>query len=144
MSQSSRKMNQGLALYKQSQREETLHRIDDAIKYLRDKGLEITKKNIASELGMHYNALKKTYITYHLMRYSEFNPEIQAPKTVTNEELEKEAACLRNNLKKAKLTIKNKSAEITKLGLKNKELADKYQRLLGRYQIDTGKKIIPF
>lgn len=144
MPQSDGKMNQGLAVYKQSQREDTLHRIDEAIKYLRDKGLEITKKNIASELGIHYNTLKKTYITYHLLRYPEFNPDIQAPKTVTNEDLEKETACLRNKLIKAKLTNKNLSAENNRLRLENKELANKYQRLLGRYQIDVGKKIIPF
>lgn len=144
MPQPSRKMNQGLVVYKQSQREETLRRIDEAIIYLRAKGLEITKKNIASELGMHYNTLKKQYITNHLLRYPEFNPDIQVPMSVTNEDLEKEVACVRIKLIKAKLANKNLSADNTRLRLENKELANKYQRLLGRYQIDVGKKIIPF
>lgn len=144
MSQPSRKMNEGLAAYKKSQRDETLHRIDEAIKYLRDNGLEITKKNIASELGIHYNTLKNPYIGYHLLRYPEFNPDIQVIVPVTNEVLQEEAANLRNKLVKTKLANKNLSVENTRLRLENKELVNRYQRLLGRYQIDVGKKIVPF
>ncbi|MBK5246595.1 MAG: hypothetical protein JJE49_04905 [Peptostreptococcaceae bacterium] len=144
MPQSRGKTNQGLAVYKQSQREETLRRIDEAIIYLRNKGLEITKKNIASELGIHYNTLKSEYIKYHLLRYPEFNPDIQTPVFVTNEDLEKEAAILHNKLIKTKLANKNLSVENTRLRLENRKLDNEYQCLLGRYQIDVGKKIIPF
>lgn len=138
------KLNKGLSDYVQAQRDETLHRIDEAVIYLRNNGLPVTKKSIADELGIHYNSMKKKYITFYLLRYPEFNPDIQVQEKITNDQLEAELVSIRNILSKTKQANKNLSTENVKLRLEKKEILEKHQRLLGRYQAEVGRKIVPF
>lgn len=140
------KLNKGLTDYMQAQKDDTLRRIDDAIVYLRSKGLNVTNANIASEIGMHRNTMLLNYVRIHLLKYPEFNPniEIQEPKVIPAEEYKQKIALLEEKLVKTQKTKRNLASENISLRLENKKILDKYQRLLGRYQTDTGKKIIPF
>lgn len=140
------KLNKGLTDYVQAQKDETLRRIDDAILYLRSKGLNVTKTNIASEIGVHRNTMLLDYIRIHLLQYPEFNPniEMQEPIVISAEEYEKKIALLEEKLVKTQKTKNNLASENKRLQNEYKKLFDKYQRLLGRYQTEVSKKIIPF
>lgn len=90
----------------QAQKNETLRRIDDAIVYLRSKGLNVTKTNIVSEIGFHRNTMRSNYIRMHLLQYPEFNPniEIQEPRVISAEEYEKKIALIEEELVKIQKT----------------------------------------
>ena len=137
-------LSKGLLAYQQARRDETLCNIDEAIEYLRDKQLPVTKTSIADEMGKHPNTLKQEYIRIHLLQYPEFNPNIQVPKVVSLADYENQLALLKSNLLKMQRTKENLVSENRRLTLENKELLDKYQRLLGRYQTDVDAKIIQF
>jgi hypothetical protein len=136
--------SKGLLAYQQTQREETLHDIDEAIAYLRTNNLPITKVSIADEIGKHRNALNKEYVRIHLLQYPEFNPNIQVPKVVSLEDYENQLVLLKGNLSKVQRMKEGLVSENRRLTLENKELLDKYQRVLGKYQTDVEKKIIHF
>lgn len=140
------KLNKGLSDYVQVRKDDTLRRIDDAIVYLRSKGVNVTKTNIASEIGMHRNTMHLDYVRIHLLQYPEFNPniEIQEPKVIPTEEYELKIALLEEKLFKTQRTKENFASKNVRLRLENKEILDKYKRLLGRYQIEVSKKVIPF
>lgn len=140
------KLNKGLTDYVQARKDDTLRRIDDAIVYLRSKGVKVTKANIASEIGIHRNTMLLDYVRIHLLQYPEFNPkiEIQEPKVIPTEEYEQKIALLEEKLAKTQKAKDNIASKYVRLQLENKKISDKYQRLLGRYQTEVSKKIIPF
>lgn len=138
------RQNSGLAAYQQRQRDEMIKRIDEAICYLRKKELPITKKSLADEMCVHRNTLTIEYIKVYLLKYPEFNPEISKCTSTYKSELNPEINRLKTaNSKQIKIIGKLKY-ENAQLRLKNNELHDNYQKLLGRYQTDVGNKIIQF
>jgi len=106
--------------------------------------LPVTKVSIADEIGVHRNTMGLEYIKIHLLAYPEFNPNIEKSRVETNEEYESVIAALTAKLENAKKSNKKLVYENSKLQLSNRELDYKYKRLLGCYQTEIGKKIIPF
>ena len=135
-------------LYKiqERQRQEMLKKIDVAIKYLRSAGIKVTKKNISEEAEISYNTLQQDYIKKALMTYYEFNPELLNPNNLVkeNEGLMKKITIIEKELKVEKGKNKRQKLEIAALKGDLAEQQEKYEHLLGEYQIQVGKKIIPF
>ena len=142
---SNRVANKGLVDYQKMQRKNTLDQIDKAVLFLRENGLPVTKKAIAEEVGMAYNSIKAEYVRIHLLKYPEFNPEIQGGiVSHGTDETKREILSLKEALNKENRSKKIIVAENIKLKAELKELMLKYQRLLGEYQIQVGNKIVPF
>ena len=133
----------GRKKYCQEQRQQTLSTIDEAIYYLRDNGLRITKSSIAREAGIHRNTLRQTYVEMHLLRTC---PELQRDytpvKETSVEELTETCETLSAALstcQKQKSTLLN---EYKALRSKYNELQTKYKRLLGEVQKMGEGKIV--
>lgn len=128
----------------EKKRNDTKYKIEEAINFLRAKNLSVTRTSIAEETGIHYNTLKQPYIRDFLHQYSEFKSDIEETTVLSLAEAITQINDLQEKLQRIKQTNRNLISENTIIKSKYRELNEKYQHLLGRYQLDTGRKIIPF
>ena len=116
--------------------------IDEAIPFMRENKIPVTKKNLAEEIGVSERAMYADYIKAHLLLFAEFNPTLGKIASSCNEE----------GLRAQLTTIKAKNADLIRrlkeveyekkeLQLKNDQLTQRYQRLLGVYQEHFGDQI---
>lgn len=70
MSRGNKLASENAKEFRVEQREAREKAIDEAIRYLRESGLPVTKKAIAEELGCHVNTLQQPYmrVSYFDMR----------------------------------------------------------------------------
>ena len=141
-------MRRGESLKKlhKEQRETLVKRIDEAIHDMRANQITINKTTLAEELGITRRALYADYIKIALMRYPEFNPAL-SEKTETNENIQSllnEIASLKAENKK--LSEKNRVLRLECKAVKSelKDAKERYEHLLGKYQIEVGAKIVHF
>ncbi len=141
-------MRRGESLKKlhKEQRETLVKRIDEAIHDMRANQITINKTTLAEELGITRRALYADHIKIALMRYPEFNPAL-SEKTETNENIQSllnEIASLKAENKK--LSEKNRVLRLECKAVKSelKDAKERYEHLLGKYQIDVGAKIVHF
>ena len=120
-------------------------RIDEAIRSMRTEKATITITTLSEELGVSRRALYSNYVQAYLQNYREFNPYIS--EEVTSEkvlELENRLAACKGTIKKKDREIRELKLEISVLKQKLHESDERYEYLLGRYQVDVGNKIIHF
>lgn len=141
-------LNHGLNEYQNEKRKSTLLKIDAALHSLDAKHLPITKAAIADEIGCSRQALQKKYVSDYLSLHPLYNGrKVQSDTSEENQS----TSFLKIELEKEKQKRRELEAKVKKLAQKNEqqknELRDlnrKYQKLLGRYQEDIGRKIIHF
>ena len=125
---------------------ERIIKIDAALQSLYLKHLPITKAAIATEIGCSRQALQKEYITEYLEQHPIYSKrkgslsDVEANHSVSflQIELEKERQKRRKLETKLKQMAKQSDEQRNLL----RELNKKYQKLLGRYQEDVGRKFI--
>lgn len=132
--------------YQKQQIANTLARIDEAIVYLREKQLPISKVSVANEACLSLRVMHKPHVREHLSQYPEFNPTLTEAQLSDNDirKYEEKISNLNAKLKKAqehKKLLAENNAELKK---ELEDLNQKYQRLLGKYQVQFGEKIVPF
>ena len=135
----------GLRHYQEQNKNKTRARIDEAIQSMRAERITITITSLAEETGLSRRTLYADYVQSFLKNYREFNPAIAegpAPERVAE---------LENNLKACKDALKKREKDIKELKLENvvlkqrlHEADERYEHLLGQYQVDVGNKIIHF
>ena len=134
-----------LTAYKAKQREEMRARIASEISEMRSQQITITKTSLAEALGVSRQALNAPYIKEILLNFIEFNPSLKVENpSEALESAENEIAELKARLKATAKENKSFKTEIKLLRLQLNESEDRYQHLLGRYQMDIGNKIIHF
>lgn len=145
-----KELNQGLQKYQDEQRMATFAKIEKAILTLREACLPINKKSVAEEADVHYNVMKKEHIKEFLLNFPEFNPEINSDSAdikhleEENEWLKKKVEQLEGKAKEDQQRKKALANQISLLKAENKEILEKYQRLLGAYQKGNERKIKKF
>ncbi|MBM6899604.1 hypothetical protein H6B10_07750 [Gemmiger formicilis] len=146
MNQHKRALNKGLSEFQSQKRNQTLIKIDAALQSLHTKHLPITKASIADEIGCSRQALQKDYITKYLREHPLYNANISQKENFENSQ---DSIFLQIELEKEQQKRRVADAKIKKLLKQNTELQDalrdmtrKYQKLLGRYQADMGRKFI--
>lgn len=130
---------------KQQQRDDMRAQIKEAILYMRANRITITKTSLAEEIGVSRQALNSEYVKEYLCNFDEFNPDLQV--VVSSHEfdsLKNENSALKAEKKGLKQTIKQLKNELASTKQQLKESNEKYEYLLGRYQVDVGDKIIHF
>lgn len=141
----SKRINKGIVNYQNGQRQHTLKKVDDAIAYLRTKGLQITKTSVADEAGISRKTLYLDYVKIYLMAFPEFNASKENPeKNRTNEEYALEISYIKQTISNTKNANRKLRIENTELRQKNIQLNEKYKRLLGAYQNEVGNKLLRF
>ena len=133
---------QNLEKYQDSKRAQTYARIDEAIVYLREAGLPVTKKSLAEEAGLHPNTLGKQHVREYLAKFKEFSPDEDTDAKLQS--MQQRIVILENQLSHSRNNNAKLRAENDRLRDEKREFEDKYRRLLGRYQIDVGKMKIGF
>lgn len=104
---------------------------------------KITKKAISDTSGLAMRTVHKPYIQQYLLKYPEFNPNIEitdSDNTVREQKLE--IARLKKLLAKSKNQNNRLTKELLTLKEKHKELEYNYECLLGDYQKAGEKKVI--
>ena len=130
--------------YQKQKREDMYSAIDEAIAFMRENKITITKKNLAEELGVSERALYSEYVKIHLLRFIEFNPNLSsAVDNSASEEMKQELAALKLKLKEVNMKSKELASDLKAQKEKYEVLAQKYQRVLGVYQDSFGSKITP-
>lgn len=142
MSRGNKLASENAKEFRVEQREAREKAIDEAICYLRESGLPVTKKAIAEELGCHVNTLQQPYMRDILLRYEEFQQSAKTEKDVSM--LEQRIKKLENILSHSRNYNARLTSENERLRRERDEYEDKYRRLLGRYQVDVGKMKIGF
>lgn len=138
-----RKQNEGVLQYQEDCRQETLSRVDEAYQYLKETHQKITKRAISDTSGLAMRTIHKPYVQQYLLKYPEFNPNIEitnSDNTVREQKLE--IARLKKLLAKSKNQNNRLTKELLTLKEKHKELEYNYECLLGDYQKAGEKKII--
>ena len=108
-----KKQNEGVRAYQEAQRQETLAKVDEAYKYLKQTHQTITKTAISMESGVALRTLHKPYVQQHLLRYPEFNSNIeQSSSTAKLEDSLKEIERLKALLSKSRNQNRRISAEL--------------------------------
>ena len=135
----------GLRRYQEQIKDETRARIDEAIQSMRAERITITVTSLAEETGLSRRTLYADYVQSYLKNFREFNPAISDepnPERITE---------LENNLKACKDALKKREKDNRELKLENAvlkqrlhEADERYEHLLGQYQVDVGNKIIHF
>ena len=138
-----KKQNEGVRAYQEEQRQETLSKIDEAYRYLKDTHQTVTKTAISKESGVSKKTLTKPYVYEHLMRYPEFaGTEIE--KSGTSEEMAARIKMLEEQLKISVQRNKKLTEELKKVKAENdikyKQLRLDYERIAGAYQKLSEKK----
>ena len=135
----------GLRHYQDQIKDKTRARIDEAIQSMRAERITITITSLAEETGLSRRTLYADYVQSFLKNYREFNPAI------SKEPAPERVAELENNLKACKDTLKKREKDIRELKLENAvlkqrlhEADERYEHLLGQYQVEVGNKIIHF
>ena len=135
----------GLRHYQDRIKDETRSRIDDAIHSMRAERVPITITALSEETGLSRRTLYAGYVQSFLKNYREFNPNISdEPTSEKVSALENELAACKGSIKKKDKEIKELKLEISVLKQKLYESDERYNYLLGRYQVDVGNKIIHF
>ena len=142
MSRGNKLASENAKEFRVEQREAREKAIDEAIRYLRESGLPVTKKAIAEELGCHVNTLQQPYMRDILLRYEEFQQSAKTEKDVSM--LEQRIKKLENILSHSRNYNARLTSENERLRRERDEYEDRYRRLLGRYQVDVGKMKIGF
>lgn len=138
-----KKQNEGVRAYQEARRQETLSKVDDAYRYLKETNQIVTKTALSKESGVALRTLQKEYVQVHLLRYPEFNPNIASENATEEiENLKNECVRLKTLLSKARNDNNRLKAEMATLKEKNKELITQNERLAGAYQKVTEKKLI--
>lgn len=94
--------------------------------------------------------MKKEHIKEFLLNFPEFNPEINSDSAdikhleEENEWLKKKVEQLEGKAKEDQQRKKALANQISLLKAENKEILEKYQRLLGAYQKGNERKIKKF
>lgn len=141
-----KRVNYGIALAQEKQRESTLRLLDQTIQEMQQKHLPITKTSVADEAGVSRQSLYAPYIKNFLDGHPAFNPNLaktnDSPQTIAhlqieNEKQKQKLLSLQEELRKTKKLLQMSKQSYTEL---NRE----YKKLLGRYQTDVGKKTIHF
>ena len=140
-----KKQNEGVRAYQEEQRQETLSKIDEAYRYLKDTHQTVTKTAISKESGVSKKTLTKPYVYKHLMRYPEFaGTEIE--KSGTSEEMAARIKMLEEQLKISVQRNKKLTEELKKVKAENdikyKQLRLDYERIAGAYQKLSEKKLV--
>ena len=136
---------EGIKHFQDQQRDEMRTRIDEAIRSMRAQRITITLSTLAEEIGVSRRALYAEYVQSFLKNYPEFNPILTSGPTLEMvSELENNLLATKNDLKIEKKKNKELRQENTILKQKIAETEEKYEFLLGRYQVDVGNKIIQF
>lgn len=138
-----KKQNEGVRAYQEAQRQETLAKVDEAYKYLKQTHQTITKTAISMESGVALRTLHKPYVQQHLLRYPEFNPSIeQSSSTAKLEDSLKEIERLKALLSKSRNQNRRISAELLAYKAKCKDLELQNERLAGQCQKLGEMKLI--
>ena len=131
--------------HNQQRRIEMKAQIKEAILYMRANKITITKSSLAEEIGVSRQALNSDYVKEYLCNFLEFNRDLQTEvSSEAFESLKNENAALKSE--KRELQGKNRQLK-TKLALVEKQLGEaneRYEYLLGQYQVDVGNKVIQF
>jgi len=134
-----------VSAYNEQKKLETLQQLEEAILYFRKNNLPINRKTLASECGFSRTVMYKPHVKEFLLRQPEFNSAlVDGPNPLQLSNLEAEILDLKEKLKQVKTNNKLLKAEIDQLKLKLNSEEDRYQKLLGEYQLRIGDKIIPF
>ena len=123
--------------------QETFDKITQAIEYLRENHIPVTKSKICAETNLHPNSMSLPHIREFLNTFPEF--QTPHPKTDVLKSIDdyiQENKSLQERLKVSQ--NKNKRLEQTIIGLREelKEVNLDYKKLLGAYQENCGNKII--
>ena len=139
------KTNSNLTAYQEKQREEMCNSINDAIMRLRELGLRVTKRAIADEVGCHENTLRLPYVQAFLSNYEEFQPKQQtSAANLTLDEALNRISRLEESLEHSRNQNKALKTDNARLRKERDDWKDKYERLLGRFQIEIGKMKVNF
>lgn len=113
-----KKQNQSKEMvnYQKVRREETLKKIDAAINYLYNNGLELTKQNIVNTAGISYSVMYHS----HVIDYLSNHPVYNHAKTIKELRYEDRIKKLEKEVERLKRTNKSLTA-------KNKKLTDEVE-----------------
>lgn len=135
----------GIKALQEQKRHEMRTRIDEAIQTMRVQKTTITVTTLAEELGVSRRALYAEYVQAHLKNYREFNPNLsEEPSSEVFLELKNTVSSLNGKIKEANRKNKELKLENSVLKEKLKEANERYEYLLGQYQVEVGNKIIHF
>lgn len=141
-----KKANNGITLAQEKQRESTLRLIEQTILEMQKKRLPMSKQSLADEAGLSRQALYAPYIRDYLDSHPAFSsnstdPDNRPPTIaylqIENEKQKQKLLSLQEELRKTKKLLQMSKQSYAEL---NRE----YQKLLGRYQTDVGRKFIQF
>lgn len=136
--------------YREQQKEATYKKIEDAIIYLRNSHLEVTKARIAEETGLHPNTLSRPHVKSFLSKFPEFSTSTTTlPPTVDDcqkviQSLQAQNQSLKNRLAVSQSKNHRIEEKLRDIREKYKKLEDDYEYLLGDYQLQVQKKTIRF
>ena len=120
-------------------------RIVEAILYMRENHITITKTSLAEELQTSRQALNAPYLKEYLNSFPEFNPDLQMiVPTREMDILKNDNDVLRAKIKAVTQKNRQLKNELSAAKQEAKEAREKYEYLLGQYQVEVGNKIIHF
>lgn len=132
--------SENLKAFQDEARENTYRLIDEAILRLRELGIPITKKAISEEAGIHPNTLSKAHVKEHLSKYPEFSSKQSVNSEEENTRLKARIKSLEDQLAHSRNYNARLIQERDTVRKERDEYEYKYRSLLGKYQIDVGKK----
>ena len=129
----------------QQRQEKMKSRILEAILYMRENNITITKTSLAEELQTSRQALNAPYLKEYLNSFPEFNPDLQMiVPTQEMDILRNDNDVLRAKIKAVTQKNRQLKNELSAAKQEAKEAREKYEYLLGQYQVEVGNKIIHF
>ena len=107
--------------------------------------ITITKTSLAEELPTSRQALNALYLKEYLNSFPEFNPDLQTiVPTREMDILRNDNDVLRAKIKAVTQKNRQLKNELSAAKQEAKVARDKYEYLLGQYQVEVGNKIIHF
>ena len=138
-----RELPNALKERQEKQRNESIKRVNEAIKELKEEGQRVTIKLLVDRTGLSRATLSKSHIEEVLKknRVCKFERRmcVEHSSTIDINELELEISNLQSKLEKSNKELAKVKNRNNKLKLENYELKEKNKKLLGELQMVSKK-----
>lgn len=138
-----RELPKGLKQQQEEKRQESMDKIQNAIDELKDEGYKITVELLSKMTGLSRTTIGKPHIQQVLKnnRVCKYERKKTSHKysEMNKDDLEFEVKRLKKQLNKKSLEIENSQNKINALKVKNHELEERIERLIGELQLLSTK-----
>lgn len=138
-----RELPKGLKQKQEEKRQENMDKVQNAIDQLKDEGYKITVDLLSKTTGLSRTTIGKPHIQQVLKNNRVCKYEIKKTlhkySEMNKDDLEFEIKRLKKQLNKKSLEIENSKKKINDLKVKNYELENRVERLIGELQLISTK-----